>query len=136
MHCKTKLLTVCANVRRLGEKKVGTSRLLLALSKVIFKVLYNTCRHFCVYCYANTSREAVLKNKDLFLLKFEVGKQIFTFRDRQRNGNVMVVVMRFNKFSSQKAEKSISSKCYRKNCGTNCFVRKKTVEPQVYDLPF
>ncbi len=25
--------------------------------------MYNTCRHFCVYCYANTSREAVLKNK-------------------------------------------------------------------------
>ena len=26
--------------------------------------MYNTCRHFCVYCYANTSKEAVLKNKD------------------------------------------------------------------------
>lgn len=26
--------------------------------------MYNTCRHFCVYCYANTSREAVLRNKD------------------------------------------------------------------------
>ena len=25
--------------------------------------MYNTCRHFCVYCYANTSRELVLKNK-------------------------------------------------------------------------
>lgn len=25
--------------------------------------MYNTCRHFCVYCYANTSKEAVLKNK-------------------------------------------------------------------------
>lgn len=24
--------------------------------------MYNTCRHFCVYCYANTSRECVLKN--------------------------------------------------------------------------
>lgn len=24
--------------------------------------LYNTCRHFCVYCYANTSRECVIKN--------------------------------------------------------------------------
>lgn len=24
--------------------------------------MYNTCRHFCVYCYANTSREIVLKN--------------------------------------------------------------------------
>ena len=27
--------------------------------------MYNTCRHFCVYCYANTSKEAVMKNKEL-----------------------------------------------------------------------
>ena len=26
--------------------------------------MYNTCRHFCVYCYANTSREVVMKNRD------------------------------------------------------------------------
>jgi DNA repair photolyase len=26
--------------------------------------MYNTCRHFCVYCYANTSKETVLNNKD------------------------------------------------------------------------
>ena len=26
--------------------------------------MYNTCRHFCVYCYANTCKELVLKNKD------------------------------------------------------------------------
>ena len=26
--------------------------------------MYNTCRHFCIYCYANTSKELVLKNKD------------------------------------------------------------------------
>jgi DNA repair photolyase len=25
--------------------------------------MYNTCRHFCVYCYANTSRESVLRNE-------------------------------------------------------------------------
>jgi DNA repair photolyase len=25
--------------------------------------MYNTCRHFCVYCYANTSREAAEKNE-------------------------------------------------------------------------
>lgn len=25
--------------------------------------MYDTCRHFCVYCYANTSRECVLWNK-------------------------------------------------------------------------
>lgn len=25
--------------------------------------MYNTCRHFCVYCYANTSKDAVLKNQ-------------------------------------------------------------------------
>ena len=27
--------------------------------------MYNTCRHFCVYCYANASKELVLKNKGL-----------------------------------------------------------------------
>lgn len=26
--------------------------------------MYNTCRHFCVYCYANTSKELVLKNNE------------------------------------------------------------------------
>lgn len=26
--------------------------------------MYNTCRHFCVYCYANTTKELVLKNKE------------------------------------------------------------------------
>lgn len=26
--------------------------------------MYNTYRHFCVYCYANTSKEIVLKNKE------------------------------------------------------------------------
>ena len=26
--------------------------------------MYNTCRHFCVYCYANTSKELVLKNME------------------------------------------------------------------------
>ena len=26
--------------------------------------MYNTCRHFCVYCYANTSKGLVLKNKE------------------------------------------------------------------------
>ena len=25
--------------------------------------MYNTCRHFCVYCYANTRKELVLKNE-------------------------------------------------------------------------
>lgn len=24
--------------------------------------MYNTCRHFCVYCYANTSKETVMRN--------------------------------------------------------------------------
>lgn len=27
--------------------------------------MYNTCRHFCVYCYANTSKECVMKNASL-----------------------------------------------------------------------
>ena len=26
--------------------------------------MYNTCRHFCVYCYANTSKGIVIKNKE------------------------------------------------------------------------
>lgn len=26
--------------------------------------MYNTCRHFCVYCYANTSRKSVLDNAE------------------------------------------------------------------------
>ena len=26
--------------------------------------MYNTCRHLCVYCYANTSKELVMRNKD------------------------------------------------------------------------
>ena len=26
--------------------------------------MYDTCRHFCVYCYANTSKECVLNNKE------------------------------------------------------------------------
>lgn len=26
--------------------------------------MYNTCHHLCVYCYANTSKELVLMNKD------------------------------------------------------------------------
>ena len=26
--------------------------------------MYNTCRHFCVYCYANTSKDCVLRNAE------------------------------------------------------------------------
>ena len=26
--------------------------------------MYNTCPHLCVYCYANTSKEIVLRNKE------------------------------------------------------------------------
>ena len=25
--------------------------------------MYNTCSHFCVYCYANNSKDCVIKNK-------------------------------------------------------------------------
>lgn len=28
--------------------------------------MYNTCRHFCVYCYANSSRDTVLRNAVTF----------------------------------------------------------------------
>jgi DNA repair photolyase len=32
---------------------------------------YNTCSHFCVYCYANTSRNAVESNRKLFTVENE-----------------------------------------------------------------
>ena len=46
------------NVKDSGQRKIFGCM----VSKYIG--MYNTCRHFCVYCYANTSKEAVLKNKD------------------------------------------------------------------------
>jgi len=35
--------------------------------------MYNTCPHFCVYCYANTSKETVEKNRKLYS---EIGESI------------------------------------------------------------
>lgn len=33
--------------------------------------MYNTCSHFCAYCYANTSKETVLKNSKLHTINSE-----------------------------------------------------------------